>query len=61
MIETLKREGEKIAEKDIEKLALREEIEAKKKIEDLKILANRFKAGSLQRRAIDEEIKKLEI
>lgn len=39
--------------------ALDEEIEAKKKIENLKIMANRYKEGSLERRAIEDEIRKL--
>lgn len=42
------------------KRAADEEIEAKKKIEDLKIMANKYKEGSLERKAIEDEIKRLE-
>jgi hypothetical protein len=44
----------------IAKMAIDEQIEMTKKIEDLKILSNRYRDNSLQKKVIEEEIRKLE-
>jgi len=43
----------------LEKMAIEEEIGEEKEIEDLKVHAGRFQPGSLERKAIEEEIRRL--
>ena len=47
-------------EEGIGKMAIEEGISNEQKIDELKIMANKYKENSLQKRAIEEEIKKLE-
>jgi hypothetical protein len=43
----------------LEKRAIEEEIDKARKLEGLKIMANRYAVGTLERKAIEDEIKKL--
>jgi hypothetical protein len=52
-------EAQKQASQGIASKVIDEEIDNTKKIEDLQIMANKYKDNSLQKRAIEEEIRKL--
>lgn len=58
-IDSLSQAKETVAKSELEKRMIEEEIIGKKKIEDLKIMANKFPAGSLERKAVEEEIARL--
>jgi hypothetical protein len=58
-IEQLKKTEEGYGEDALERLVLEEEIEKKKKKEDLMIMAKKYPEGSIERMAIEEEIKRI--
>lgn len=59
-IEDLVVKKKEVGEENLAGRVVGEEIDNTKKIEDLKIMLNKYKNNSLQKRAIEEEIKKLE-
>ena len=58
-INRLGTEKEKYGEGGLEQLVISEEVDNKKKIEDLEIMANKFKDDRIEKKAILEEIGKL--
>jgi hypothetical protein len=58
-IDKLRNEAIQYKEGGLEQLALKEEIEKKKRIEDLKIAMGKYRADSLEAKVLKEEIDKL--
>lgn len=59
-IDKLIKHKQEIKEQPFASKVIDEEINNRKRIEELKIMANKYKDNSLQKRAIEEEIRKLE-
>lgn len=59
-VEKLINVKQQLGENKLAGMVVDEEIDNTKKIDDLKIMLNRYKDSSLQKRAIEEEIRKLE-